>query len=344
MKKTLILKNKTQSLYRLYSFEDVKKHFPSESFSSSKRALRLFLDIDALDEKLLEDFTKHFLLFKDGQEEYYIVVNISDQVDQTNIKDKKVLKSASLLMKDYSVSDSFIKFIKENKDIDESNKVNYIQKFVPESYLDYVIDNGLELDEWNWLPRNIIKKQLLSDPKYLSYLMEKDSKKVSKPDDVHSINNKNETSIYIVNYLLSGSITKKTMVFLKDLFSTPVVLKNFEETINNITNKSYYSNGLFLNKSIVKNIFTLESEGIISIKSFNSQFVTLLKNTFKDEYLDYLDILIEKNIPYNPKEIKKNKYDNDEAIYNLFFDDKRFSYLMSYVKDVDLFASTYKDE
>jgi len=156
MKKELISKNKTQSLHRLHSYEDAKKHFPNEDFSNSKRSWRLFLDIDALDEKLLEDFTKHLLLFKDGDDEHYIVVNIGDQVNETSIKDKKVMKAATLLMKEYSVSDSFIKFIKDNKDITEDERIDYIKKFVPEIYLDYVIDNGLELDQWTWLPRYIL--------------------------------------------------------------------------------------------------------------------------------------------------------------------------------------------
>jgi len=343
MKKELISKNKTQSLHRLHSYEDAKKHFPNEDFSNSKRSWRLFLDIDALDEKLLEDFTKHLLLFKDGDDEHYIVVNIGDQVNETSIKDKKVMKAATLLMKEYSVSDSFIKFIKDNKDITEDERIDYIKKFVPEIYLDYVIDNGLELDQWTWLPRNVIKKQLLSDPKYLSYLIKKDSEKVIKSDDVHSLQNKNESSIYIVDYLLSGTITKKTMVFLKDLFSDPSVLSMFQETIDVITSESHYSSGCSLTKSIVKNIFTLETESIISFNSFNSDFINFLKNNFKDDYLNYVDILIDKKVPYKVKEDMKSSYDYDYSIDDLFFDEKRFEYLISHATDLDALIPIWRE-
>ena len=36
MKKELISKNKTQSLYRLHSYEDAKKYFPNAGFSNQK--------------------------------------------------------------------------------------------------------------------------------------------------------------------------------------------------------------------------------------------------------------------------------------------------------------------
>jgi hypothetical protein len=333
MKKKLILKNKTQSLYRIYSYEDAKKHFPNAHFSSSKRTWRLFLDIEALSENLLEDFTKHLLLFKDGDNEYYIVVNIGDQVDETNIKDQKLMKSATILMKNYSVSDKFIEFIKENDKISESERISYVKDFVPEIYLDYVIDNKLEIDQWTWLPRNLIKKQLLSNPKYLSYLIKKDSESQS---------DKNESSAFIVNYLLSGAITKKTLNFLKELFNDQEVLNKFQETIDKITTGDNYCTGRSLTKSILKNIFVLEKESVIKINLFNTAFVSLLEYNFPEEHLEYLDFLINKKVRYYIEEGDDGNYSIyssfDSTIMNFFYKDdsnKRFEYLISYVKNLE---------
>ena len=132
----LISKNKGQRLYRVHSFDVVRKRFPNESFSSSKRAWRLFLDIDALSEKLLEDFNKHFLLFDNDGEFHYIVVGVDDKVSETSIGSKELMKSAMSLMKSYSVADDFIEFIKSNSLIEDADRIKHIKKFAPEAYLD----------------------------------------------------------------------------------------------------------------------------------------------------------------------------------------------------------------
>jgi ribosomal protein S15P/S13E len=347
MKKQLIAKNKSsQSLYRIHSYEDAKKHFPNTVFTKTKRAWRLFLDIEALSECLLEDFTKQFLLFDNNGENYYIVVNIGDQVDETNIVDKNLMKAATLLMKDYSVSKTFIEFIKKNKNINEDTRIKHIKKFVPEVYLDYVIENNVELNLWDWLPRNLIKKQLLSDPKYLSFLIKKDSEKnIEAKEEIYNSNkNTNESSLFIINYILSGTLTKKTMNFLKDLFKDETVLNMFQKTIDAITNnnRNRYLHGCSLTKSIVKNIFILEDEKIIKINEFDHSFIGILEEYFKEEYLDYLDILINKKTKYVIKYDSKAPYVQDTNTKKLFFDTKRFEYLISYAEDLDGLIKNWK--
>jgi hypothetical protein len=343
MKKKLIAKNKSsQSLYRIHSYEDAKKHFPSAKFTSTKRAWRLFLDIEALSEALLEDFTKHLLLFEnDDGRNYYIVVNISDQVDETNISDKNMMKAATLLMKNYSVSKTFIEFIKNNTKINETTRIEHIKKFVPEVYLDYVIENDVELNLWDWLPRNLIKKQLLSDPKYLSYLIKKDSAKdIYEDDESYSTNsNTNESSLFIINYILSGTLTKKTLTFLKELFKDESVLRMFQKTIDAITYKKRHVSGCSLTKSILKNIFILEEESIIKINAFNHDFIGALEQYFKDEYLDYLDILINKKIKYI---INLDSDAHDMHTKKLFFDKSRFEYLISHAENLNVLISNWR--
>lgn len=331
MKKELISKNKKQSIYRLHSYEDAKKHFPNAHFSSSKRTWRLFLDIEALSQKLLEDFTKHLLLFNNDGDEYYIVVNIGDQVDETNIQDRKLLKDATKLMKDYSVSQSFIEFIKSNKEIKESERITHIKKFVPEIYLDYVIENNLNVETWDWLPRNLIKKQLLSDIKYFSYLLKKDKE-----------NKKKQSSAFIVNYILSGNLTKKTISFLKELFEDKSIESMFQETIDAILLGENYTVSVSLTKSILKNIYLIEKENIVSFNSFNGDFIYTLQNNFKEEHLEYLDILIDKKVKYIVNPDDRVNYCSDKSTRDYFFDEERFKYLISHSEDFDSIIESWR--
>lgn len=324
MQNILITENKISKLYKINSFEQAKKHFPNEHFTSSKRKLRLFLDIEALSDKILEDFTKHLLLYQENNVDYFIVINIGDKVDETNITDKTVMKNAMQLMKNYSVSDSFLDFIKNNKDLTENDKISHIKKFIPEHFLDFIIENDLDVSEYNWLPRNAIKKTLLSDPKYLNYLIKKDSKTKS-----------NKTSIFIIDYILSGSMSNKTKNLLKSLFTDENNLNSFQSVIDSILLKGDYT--FSLTKSILKNIFTLEEEGIIKFNSFGIDFFdSTLGSLFKDEELSlYRDKLISKKIKFvfiTNKKIGKWDYFKE---FNLFFTDY-FKYFTSFLSESEL--------
>ena len=284
-----------------------------------------------MSEELLEDFTKHLLLFNNDGKEYYIVVNIGDQVDESNINDRKLLKDATKLMKDYSVSKSFIDFIKKSESITESERINHIKKIVPEIYLDYIIENDMEVDVWNWLPRNLIKKQLLSDTKYLSYLIKKDEK-----------TEKSESTSFIVNYILSGSLTKKTIDFLENLFKDETISNMFQKTIDSILLGKDYKVNCSLTKSILKNIFVLEEKGIVTFNSFNPEFIGTLERNFKDDYLEYLDILINKEIKYILTPDNKDKHIYDHKTNNFFFDDERFKYLISHTENLDEIIQSWR--